>query len=214
VSALTALLTTASVHATVFTFNLTGAADDSAIPNDYGNRATSPPSNPNYGYGNFGEGFTPNAVATYNQPAFFFSTGYGALTNIAYASGGVFSLTLAADPGFTVSLLSFDMAGFDSNYNINSVSVTGGTTSFNQTNVVIAGSNNGTGSTPFDFTGSPITGSQFTIQFDATNLGSGLQANVGIDNIRIRQAVVPEPSVTIIGLALTGVALAVRRRFF
>ena len=211
-----AIATAASLHATVLTFNITPApADDATIPADYGNRAASASQvggGGTYGYGNFGEGFTPNVTDSFGTATNFFSTGYGALVNVAYANDGHFSLTFTGDAGFNVSLYSFDLAGLDQSYTISSVSVlSGATTLFSQSNVLVNGSSNGTGMTSFSF--GPLTAHTLTVQFDASNLGANVQ-NVGIDNIRIGQVAVPEPSsLALIGFA--GVAsFFIRRRFF
>jgi hypothetical protein len=206
----------ASTQATVLTFDITGSGfgNDSPVPATYGNRAASS-SQPGsggltFGYGNFGEGFTPNVAISYGQAANFATTGYGALVNVAYAPGGMFSVTFTADPAFNVTLYSFDLAGLDQTYQINSVSVfSGATTLFTQSNVIVNGSSNGTGVTSFAF--NPIfTRSSLTIQFDATNLGAN-GANIGIDNIRIGQ--VPEPSVTALAIAGAALGVALSRRF-
>jgi hypothetical protein len=217
-TALTALTIVASVQATVLTFDITGSTfgNDSPIPATYGNRASGAsqggPGGLTFGYGNFGEGFTPNVAVSYGQPASFANTGYGALVNVAYGSGGVFSMTFTADPGFNVSLYSFDLAGLDQSYQINSVSVlSGATTLFTQSNVIVNGSSNGTGVTSFAF--NPIlTRSTLTVQVNASNLGAN-GANIGIDNIRIAQVVVPEPSVTALAIAGAALGVALTRRF-
>ena len=204
-----AALAALPAQATVLNFNISGATDGSAIPTAYGNRVSSASSGA-FSYGNQGEGFTPGIAVSYGFAASFWSSGYGALTNVAYADGSQFSLTLTADAGLFVSLSSFRMAGFDNSYQINGVSVTGGSTSFAQSNVVINGSSNGTGLTTFSF-GAPIVGSSLTISFNSTNLGAAFQANVGIDNIVFAQ--VPEPSVLAAALAgVGGLGLVLRRR--
>jgi len=216
--ALAALAMTVSAKATVLTFDITGSGfgNDSPLPASYGNRASSSsqagPSGLTFGYGNFGEGFTPNVAVSYGQPAAYYGSGYGALVNVAYAPGGMFSITFTADAGFNVSLYSFDLAGLDQTYSINSVSVlSGATTLFTQSNVIVNGSSNGTGVTSFAF--NPIlTRTTLTVQFDASNLGAN-GANIGIDNIRVGQSVIPEPSVTALAIAGAALGLVLSRRF-
>jgi hypothetical protein len=217
--ALATLSCVASAQATVLTFDISGTkgagfGDGSEIPGDYGDHVTSGTAIGStglaYQYDNFGEGFTPAIAAQYNTTAAFFGTGYGALVNIAYAENGMFSLTLTAAAGFTLDLYSFDLAGLDSNYQIDSVSVTtDGVGSFTQSDVIVHGSSSGTGLTSFDFA-TPISGTSMTIEFDARNLGVGNWENVGIDNIRFDQ--VPEPSVTALLAAAGGLGLYFRRR--
>jgi hypothetical protein len=203
------LAATASLSATVLTNDISGPGfgPDSSIGAVYGNRVSSASSSSGaltLAYANFGEGYTPNIAANYGQPANYYDAGYGALVNVAYAPGGIFTLTFSADPGFNVSLYSFDLAGIDSSYQINSVSVfSGATTLFSQNNIVINGSANGTGVSSFSF--GPLSAAQLTIQFDASNLGAN-GANIGIDNIRIGQVAVPEPSS--IALVVAGAAVA------
>ena len=217
-SALTALAMVASAQATVLTFDITGTGfgNDSPLPAAYGNRASAGsqagPAGLTFGYGNFGEGFTPNVAVTYGQPAGYYGSGYGALVNVGYGTNGVFSITFNADANFNVSLYSFDLAGLDQSYQINSVSVlSGATTLFSQSNVIVNGSSNGTGVTSFTF--NPIlTRSTLTVQFDASNLGAN-GANIGIDNIRIGQVAIPEPSVAALAIAGGALGLALRRRF-
>lgn len=212
---LLALTAVTPTEATVLTFKSNpDFADDAALPANYGNRVASGSvvsGGTTYQYGNFGEGFTPNVAATYDNPANTYGPGYGALVNVAYAPGGIFRLTLAGDTGFNVSLFSFDLAGLDASYQINSVSVfSGATTLFSQSNVTVNGSSNGTGVTSFNF--GPLTAHTLTLQFDATNQGVVAQQNIGIDNIRFSQVAVPEPSVTALALSSAGVTYLLHRR--
>lgn len=212
---LSAFTLASSLQATVLTFKSNpDFADDAALPSNYGNRvaAGSVVSGGNtFQYGNFGEGFTPNVTATYDNAANTYGSGYGALVNVVYAPGGIFRLTLTGDTGFNVSLFSFDLAGLDASYQINSVSVfSGATTLFTQSNVTVSGSSNGTGVTSFNF--GPLTAHTLTVQFDATNQGVVAQQNIGIDNIRFSQVAVPEPSVTALVTSMAGLTYLLHRR--
>ena len=213
-SALVALLATASVQATVLTYDFSGSpgvADDAQIPADYGDNVTGASmagGAGTYGYSNFGEGFTPNVTADHGD-AQFYGAGYGDLTNVAYADDGTFSLTLSTGVTQNVTLFSFDLAGFASSYQINSVSVfANGVQVFLQNNVTVNGSSNGTGRTSFTFS-QPFRGNTISLNFDASNLGANA-LNVGIDNIQFGQAV-PEPSSVVLALSAAGLALVVRR---
>ncbi len=215
-SALIALLATASVQATVLTYDFSGSpgvADDAQIPADYGDNVTGASMSGGagtYGYGNFGEGFTPNVTAEHGVNTNFYGSGYGDLTNVAYASDGLFSLQLATGPTQNVTLFSFDLAGFGGSYQIDSVSVfANGVQVFLQQNVTVNGSGNGTGRTSFTFN-QPFRGNTITLQFDASNLGTANALNVGIDNIQFGQAV-PEPSSVVLALSAAGLAFVVRR---
>lgn len=217
-AALLALLATASVQATVLTYDFSGSpgvANDDPLPADYGDNVTSTsmprPSGTTYGYGQFGEGFTPNIIADHGD-AQFYGPDYGDLTNVAFANDGTFSLTLTSDfaNNRNVQILSFDMAGAGGSYQINSISITNqnNVVLFSQTNPTIAGSNNGTGRTSFSFLNAPLQGEVLTLSFDASNLG-GTAYNIGIDNIQFAQ--VPEPSVTALALSAAGLGFLVRR---
>lgn len=177
------------------------------LEDDYGDRITGSPMNVPGGqftYGNGGEGFTPNITAN-----FFAGNGtslslwrdrYGDLTNVAFGNNLSVSLNvqLTADPGYTVDLYHFDLAGWSlTDYTINAVRVISDTgTIFSQDNVLVQGANDGGPMhTAFDFV-SPLSGSQLTIQIDHGNLAVGTQDNIGIDNIRFGQnppAAVPIP---------------------
>jgi hypothetical protein len=128
----TAVLVGLPAHATVLTFNITGISNFNGIPLAYGDNVTSATMGP-FSYGTTG-GFTPNVTVDYGETfedsQSFWNNGYGNLTNIVFEdvdNVGMFNLSFAADPGFSVSLLSFDLAAFTSEFasdpNINSVIV-------------------------------------------------------------------------------------------
>ena len=97
-------------------------------------------------------------------------------------------ITLTADPGQSVRLLGFDLAGyFSADYTLNSVKVIDGTSVelFSTTNFDLAGER-----TRVDFSAAPLQSSQLTIEVDATNLGNSSD-NVGIDNISFEQVSAP-----------------------
>lgn len=203
--------------ATILTFDQDGTY---FVDQSYGDNVAMTPQG-GFTYGEAGEGFTPNVVADYGT-AIHYPTGYGDLTNVLYV-GGLFSLTLTADPGFNVLLYDFDMAGWPStDYVIDSVQVLdeSSTLLFDQAGVAIAGDFVGPRHTDFDF--DPIlVGQALTILFDSSSLG-GASYNIGIDNIRFGQCVigqcvsgasVPEPStLALLGIGLAGLGWMGRRK--
>ena len=158
-----------------------------------------------------GNGFTPNIGISYasvgdTNHLDFWDTGYGDLTNVAYAhqNGDFAAITLTPQSGYSVVLNSFDLAGYGS--------ITG------QTVEVLDGNGNalisyGPVSIPstghITFAPALTASGPLTIQF-----GSSWYA--GIDNINFDQtpAAVPETSTVVsFGLMLTlGLAAAAKRR--
>ena len=213
-TALFALAATASLQATVLTYGISPApAEGTTIPADYGDRVTgttmSGAGGATYSYADFGEGFSQRILADHGDANFFPGTGFGDLSNVAFAADGTFSLTLTADVGFNVILQSFDLAGFFNSQVVGNISIFGD-------NVLLASASNvtvsGTGRTNSStfLSQSSFRAATIRLTFDSRNLGAG-QGDVGIDNIVFAQAV-PEPSVTALlaGAAVAGVLL--RRR--
>jgi len=177
------------------------------LEDDYGDRITDSPMNVPGGqftYGNGGEGFTPNVITHFvagnGASLSLWRDSYGDLTNVAFGNNQSVSLNvqLIADPGYTVDLYHFDLAGwFLSDYTINAVRVISDAgTLFAQDNVLVQGANDGGPMhTAFDFA-VPLSGTELTIQIDHGNLAVGTQDNIGIDNIQFGQnppAAVPIP---------------------
>ncbi|MES9968602.1 MAG: hypothetical protein ABW092_01125 [Candidatus Thiodiazotropha sp.] len=222
-----------STNASILTFDqvrLVGVVAPTVSANDleddYGDRITGSPMNVPGGqftYGNGGEGFTPNVVIDFiagNGTALsLWETDFGDLHNVAYAkvAGGSLNFHLSADPGFVVDLYHFDLAGWSlADYTINSVSITDGTnTLFSQDNLLVQGANDGGEMhTSFDFT-TPVSASDLFVQINHGNLATGIQDNIGIDNIRFGQtppAVIPiPPAILLFGTGLLGLIGLVRR---
>jgi hypothetical protein len=161
-------------------------------------------------YGEAGEGFTPNVLAEYSVStsvqggAGLWQDSYGDLTNVLFGSQNSLALSvrLTADPGYSVLLYHFDLAGWpDADYTISEVRVLAGTTIlFSQGDVLVEGDASGPRHTSFDFA-TPLSGNELRIEIDYSNLPGNQQDNVGIDNIRFGQfppATVPEPSSVIL----------------
>jgi hypothetical protein len=198
------------------------------LPQGYGNRITSVIQD-GFKYSLDG-GATPNVVTKYGAPngmvnLFTWAEDYGDLHHVVFAQEPIpFELRLVADPGFLVTLNSFDMAGWPhlDFPSIASVSVRdgAGNSLFSQSDVFIHGAASGPQHTHFAFSG--VTASELRITFDSTTNGHGTvldSDDVGIDNINFSQSAasaVPEPaSLTLLGLgvlALSGFTLKRGRR--
>jgi len=197
------------------------------LEDDYGDRITGSPMNVSGGqftYGDGGEGFTPNVVVDFvagnGTTLSLWQDGYGDLTNVAFGNNISFSLNveLTADPGFVVDLYHFDLAGWNlADYTIDAVRVLGGADAlFSQENVLVQGANDGGDMhTAFDFA-VPLSADQLIIQIDFGNLATGMQDNIGIDNIRFGQnppAVIPiPPAFWLFSSGLIGIIGLARRK--
>jgi len=177
-------------------------------------------------YGEAGEGFTPDialdifsAAATETDPRVnLWQNGYGDLVNVIFAEGPgtagapMLSVRLTAAPGYMADLYSFDLAGFGSDYTIAGVSVfAGATTLYSATNVLIEGDLTGPRHTHFNFD-PPLSAPELLLEVDLSNLPSGIQDNVALDNLRFGQTPprVPEPATPLLAVAALA-ALALRR---
>lgn len=188
--------------------------DSNAGPN-YGDRVTGALQD-GYQYDLTG-GTTPAIVARYGAGTVSDFSGwpsnYGDLVNVIYlnSSPKIVDVKFTADPGSTVRLHSFQMAGWSqADYTINSVKVLNESNAelYSQLNVLVEGNGVGPAHTDFSF-GSPLVGQAITIRIDATNLSTLSFANIGLDNVVISQ--VPEPAG--IALLLCGaLVLAIRRQ--
>jgi len=226
------LVSAPDAYATVLTFDGCGSSATTAIlltcnggsinPN-YGDRVSG--TNSDAGafsltdrtYGQAGEGFTPNVLTTISSSAVGWSTGYGLLTNVIFTSQptGILTVNFAADAGFFVRILSFDLGAFfptgqspQQYFGVN-VSITnqGNVELFNQTVNPETTTLNFNPNATSDIGGSlTLTLNNSQLEFDA-----GLQIfdreSVAIDNIRFDQGsnFVPEPSS--VGLTALGAGL-------
>jgi hypothetical protein len=198
-----ALVFVSPSRATELTFKITGAANGSTMPQTYGDRVIAPTVGTfNYGTGG---GFTPNVVVDYQGSVAgvpnlnYWSTNYNQLVDVVeYEPDGAngYQIILTADPGFTVSLESFDLGNFGAALTMPGVRVLGadGSVLFSRTNFGIAAQSGP--HTDFDF--SPfLTDTRLTIDINTTGLG-GNSDNIGLDNIRFSQTAIPEPGVMMI----------------
>ena len=207
-----AILRTASASTLLFNPTTGSFANFGPLPQGYGNRIAAADQD-GFHYDLLG-GATPNVVtrfATGGMPAIItWDFQFGDLQNVIYAvEPQVFQFDLIADPGFVVTLNSFDMASWPGvEYTINSVTIEDGNGSvlYSQNNPVIHGAN--ATHTHFSFNG--VSSSTLQILFDATNVDSD---DVGIDNINFSQTTAPEPSTAIlIGVGLIGLLVARQRK--
>jgi hypothetical protein len=204
----------AELHASLLTFdqtlesgNVIPTISGRAVPQDYGDRVTGSPMDVNGGqftYGESGEGFTPNVVVDYfagsavpNNPGVsVWQDLYGDLLNVIFGNqnSNTLNIRLIADPGFSVHLYHFDLAGWpNADYTIHAVRVLDASaTLFSQSDVLVQGDFIGPRHTSFVFA-TPLSGSELLIEIDYSNLGGGQQDNIGIDNVRFGQSPPPGP---------------------
>ena len=143
--------------------------------------------------------FTPNVQVEYGDSDFDFrhwDSSFGDLFNVLFRhqSGDLTAkITFQAEPGYGVLLHSFEMAGWpQSDYIIDAVAVLDvcNVPMFELTDVSIIGNTNSSPDhTTFEFE-PPLQSSRIQILFDSSNLGSDVD-NIGIDNIRFSQVVMP-----------------------
>ncbi len=175
--------------ASVLIFKIDGVGDFGAISQDYGDRIQAADEG-KFHYGLDG-GITPNVVVDYAgfEPSHW-GVGYGDLVNVLFDdvdNRGVINIVLTADPGFTVSLASFDMSAYDGAFNgdpiIDSLTVTVDCTEvLREENLSVSEKAHNS----YDFGGSPVTGRQITIAVRCGNLG-GKSDDIGLDNILFSQ---------------------------
>ena len=174
----------------------------------YGDNVSGPTTGA-YSYG--GAADTPNVTVDFDGLQLW-DTGYDGLTNVAYVDSGAgnsrppfgtASVTFTADPGFLVRLESVDLAGFQGNFDFDSITVTGGDAPFSQNNVPAPGDAANT----LSFGG--ITGQQLVLTFNDADSAE----SAGIDNLRFGQVAVPEPAgLTLLAAAVAAGAACIRRR--
>jgi hypothetical protein len=159
------------------------------LPQGYGNRVGSTIQD-GFKYTLDG-GRTPNVMVQHSSGSLpqilTWGMDFGDLQNVVTSiEPSVFEMKLVADPGYKVTLNSFDMACWPHlNYTINSVQVAdnNGKMLFAQNNVLIYGDPTGPQHKHFTFSG--VTANALVIRFDATNVDCD---DVGIDNINFSQS--------------------------
>ena len=206
-----------AAKATILTFDLTPPGTDyTQIPQAYGDRVTST-SDAVGTYGVGAEGFTPNVLASYQTVnaagatifgyVDLWTSSYGDLYNVVFpAQNGAYAeITLTPDPGYEVSLISFDAGGWPNvNRNEQLKVLAGGSVALDYGNVVFPGSGHSTYS-PNLTSSSPIT------------IWFGSDWDGGIDNIVFAQSRiqtgVPDAGAAcgLLGLGLAALGLARRK---
>lgn len=216
-------------QATVLTFNDLSLSNYDDIPGTYGDKVKEAgppdpavpedPENPtppgSYGIGN---GFTPNVSIEYRtwristgtvayENLEFWSTSYGDLVNVAFpvtSSDHFGEISLIAEPGWSVKLNSFDLAGYPGVDKINKVRIIdgNGTELFLDESAAILGA----GGTHSTF--SPdLTAQILRVQFAFNDW------NIAIDNVNFDQTPVPVPAgLYLLGSGLLSLAATVRRK--
>lgn len=235
---LLAALPLAPAHATILLFDqerdavsqttVQPTSSGGRLPGDYGDRATGlvvPVPGGEFTYGNGGEGFTPNVTLDVygdggpGDPRInLWQSGYGDLVNVIFGEGpGVggsptIQVLFSADPGFLVELYGFDLAGFGADYTIAGVEVLAEAVAlFSDSDVLVEGDAVGPGHTPFAFA-TPLSAPELLLRLDLSNLASGIQDNIGLDNIRFGQTRIPEPGMAVLLFASALVARGLARR--
>jgi len=184
---------------------LTYVGTSGPIAQAYGDRVTSTMMG-SFGYGQFGEGFTSRVTVDYDPAGGDPRTwpgAYGDLPGpVLYESDDSAKLQIrfTADPGYHVQLLGWDMATYGQIFHpegetIDSVTVydAAGAQLFSQTNVFVPISTHIT----FNTFPSPLIDSMLTLEIDARNVTEAFgNADIGVDNIRFRQAFASPPAVT------------------
>ncbi len=204
-------------QATVLTFS--GLHSDGGFPlpnygiiNDaYGDNVTTT----NDGIGDYlmGTGWTPNVTTSYatvqadhtpvSNALLHWDIGYGDLVDVAFmtTTGHYGRLILTADAGFTVTLDSFDVAGYAyADLPMDALRVLDGSNNILwDSNATVA---HGAGPTHDSYSPN-VTGQTLVLEY-------GTNWNIGLDNVSFHQGdAVPEPAtLTILGLG----ALALKRR--
>ena len=186
--------------------DLTALPDYGVIPGTYDSRLATTP--------NISVAYHTQGNPTYPDNLLFWHSDYGDLQNVAFAAnqGYVAEVDLIPDPGYSVTLSSFDMAGWPHTDLTNSVFALE-----DATGTPYPGYNYASGG-PVTIIGA-TTHSHFTPGLTTTGeirIVWGTDWNVGIDNISFSQAAsgVPEPGAyALLGsLGLTGAAFLRRRR--
>ncbi|MBI5708379.1 MAG: PEP-CTERM sorting domain-containing protein [Armatimonadetes bacterium] len=208
--------------ATVLTFSDLGKPDGSggstalvnydAIDQGYGDNVTGSGGFPSGSY-LMGNGWTPNVTASYDTVdgtgasvenwVEYWDTGYGDLVDVAYAgiSGYYARITLTPDSGNTVTINSFDLAGWPtSDLTADAIHIlnASGTEVWSASSMNVEGNAGHTSFSP----GISSSGA-LTIEW-------GTNWNIGIDNVNFDQGLVPEPaSLAVLGL---GTLAMIRRK--
>jgi hypothetical protein len=222
IATLTLSLCVASpTRATVLTFDL-GGVGTPAIDQNYGDRVNAATVGA-FSYGTAG-GFTPNVLVGYlpnDGLVIRWETGYGDLVNVIEYENvreGPLQVVFTADPGFQVTLTSFDPGGSpNTDYILPSFQILGDNTLlFAQSDVLVRGATGTPRHTSIDLSALGLTASTLTLRINQHPLGINSD-NIGVDNIQFSQqavaAAAPEPgSLALLALAgLPALGAVVRR---
>lgn len=206
---------------TILTFDIPGFLNFEAVDQGYGDRVSST-TDAIGSYGILGTGFTPNVLVEYgtaDEDPSLWHSGYGNLTNVLFNDqdgNTTFTTLFTADPGYLVTLVSFDIASY-----LGRVRTINGARAVDAlTNDVIWSIDPTQISGPTALSLMPnVSASQIALIIDLTGLGT-VSDDIAIDNIRFAQTTapmpVPEPaSLSLLGCGLLTVAaqwIRVRRR--
>jgi hypothetical protein len=197
-------------NASLLTFEGLSGYNYVDINQNYGDNITS--TSDAYGQYLEGNGFTPHISVSYNTAGGnvwleAWDYNYGDLVHVAYAdvNGGIAEIKFTADPGYKVTINSFDMAAYpkiDNNLTILEIVNGEGVKIWDAPSLFVEGSDGHSYFSP------AVSGSVLTVRW-------GTSWNIGIDNINFDESAAPvpvPPSIWLLGSSLFGL-IGIRRKF-
>lgn len=211
--------------ATVLTFDGLGP-DGRALATTYGDRVGAlDDAITGFGYG-LGNGFTPNVEVSYSvdpvsgggQGFTVWEVGYGDLVNsLGHALYDVTGdVLLTPDPGYRVTLNSFDVAAYFDDFPGSRVRVLDGDGAILFDSGPFTAEFRPGGAGPDDWFAAPL--GHYSPMGDAISSASGLRiqlldfGSLGLDNVNFEQAAVPVPATAVLLVTALAAALARARR--
>lgn len=186
-----------AAQATILTWDqVDGIFDRENVPDFHGDFvASSPEANEIYGVGP--EGFTPNVAVSYFDDGTgvsnldWWTTGFGDHVNVLFNDDdgdAFFGMRLTADPGWQVSLESFELSSFLQNLSTD-VQVSNPSGVIFDSGEFLASQSDG----HYDFApANSWVGQWIEINVDTSRLGS-VSDDIGLDNVTFSQFLTPRP---------------------